>query len=75
MTWLRPSHLIDSLSFGIVAHELSLLWRTRCRNTMYCRAHLILCAAVAVFATKAGVVLRVNYVVLGSFYIMGLICW
>ena len=67
MTWLRPLRSIDSLSFGIIAHILRLLKRTRCKNTMYCRAQLILRAAIAVFATKAGVVSRVKYAVLGLF--------
>ena len=75
MTWLRPLCLIDCLSFGIIAHILRLLRRTRCRNTMYCHAQLILCASVPVFATKAGVVSRVKYAVLGLFYLMEVISW
>ena len=75
MTWLKPLRSIDSLSFGIIAHVLNLLWRTRCGNTMYCHAQLILCAATAVFATKAAVVSIVNYSVLGLFYLIGVISW
>lgn len=75
MTWLRPLRSIDSLSFGVIAHILRLLRRTRCRNTMYCHAQLILCAAIAVFASKAAVVSKVNYSVLGLFYLIGVISW
>ena len=51
MTWLRPLCSIDCLSFGIIAHISRLLRRTRCRNTLYCHAQLILCASVPVFPT------------------------
>ena len=75
MTWLRPLSSMDSLSFAIIAHILRLLRRTRCRNTIYCHQQLILCAAIAVFATKAAVVSIVSYSVLGLFYLMVVISW
>ena len=75
MTWLRPLCSIDCLSFGIIAHILRLLRRTRCGNTIYCHTQLILCAAIAVFATKAAVVSIVNYSVLVLFYLMVVISW
>lgn len=75
MTWLRPLRSIDSLSLGIIAHILRLLRRTRCRNTMFCHTQLILCVAMAVFATKAAVVSIVVYSVFGLFYLMGVISW